>query len=93
MLSLIFFALLFVLGFSGKSLKLLTEMAEKFPSSIELKNQIAVGYLLIGQNKLAKEVLLQVRIDIKNAYSIHPCIKSNHKIFLNFPLFMLVINF
>lgn len=46
-------------GFSGKSVKLLTEMAEKFPLDIDLKNQVAIGYLLIGQNQLAKKVLLE----------------------------------
>lgn len=35
-------------------------MSEKFPLDVELKNLIAVGYLLMGQNKLAKKELLEV---------------------------------
>ncbi|KFM75528.1 hypothetical protein X975_22465, partial [Stegodyphus mimosarum] len=47
-------------GFMGKSLKLLSDMVTKFPQNIDLKNEMAVGYLLIGQNKEAKKVLIDV---------------------------------
>ncbi|XP_054707090.1 aspartyl/asparaginyl beta-hydroxylase-like [Uloborus diversus] len=47
-------------GFMGKSLRQLIEMSDKFPLNVELRNQIAVGYLLIGQNKEAKKTLLEV---------------------------------
>jgi aspartate beta-hydroxylase len=47
-------------GFTGKSIKLLTEMSDKFPLDVDLKNQVAVGYLLIGQNKMSKKVLEDV---------------------------------
>lgn len=47
-------------GFLGKSLKLLDEMSDKFPSNVDVKNQLAVGYLLIGQNRESKKVFIKV---------------------------------
>ncbi|XP_042906102.1 aspartyl/asparaginyl beta-hydroxylase isoform X2 [Parasteatoda tepidariorum] len=42
-------------GFMGKSVKLLSTMLTKYPQNIEVRNLLAVGYLLIGQNKAAKK--------------------------------------
>ncbi|GIY64666.1 hypothetical protein CDAR_103141 [Caerostris darwini] len=47
-------------GFLGKSVKLLSEMTEKYPQNVEIKNLFAVSYLMIGQNKEAKKVLYDV---------------------------------
>ncbi|XP_055944906.1 aspartyl/asparaginyl beta-hydroxylase-like isoform X2 [Argiope bruennichi] len=47
-------------GFLGRCVKLLSEMAEKYPQNTDVKNLLAVGYLMIGQNKEAKRVLSEV---------------------------------
>ncbi|CAL1270399.1 unnamed protein product [Larinioides sclopetarius] len=47
-------------GFLGRSVKLLSEMAEKYPQNTDIKNLLAVGYLMIGQNKEAKRVFSEV---------------------------------
>lgn len=43
-------------------------MSNKYPLDIDLKNQVAVGYLLIGQNNLAKKALLEVSTRVRNFY-------------------------
>ncbi|GBN05870.1 Aspartyl/asparaginyl beta-hydroxylase [Araneus ventricosus] len=47
-------------GFLGRSVKLLSEMAEKYPQNTDIRNLLAVGYLMIGQNKEAKRVLSEL---------------------------------
>lgn len=47
-------------GFLTKALKLQAEMSKKYPDNIALKNQMAVSYLMIGQGKVAAQLLEQV---------------------------------
>lgn len=47
-------------GFLTKALKLQAEMSAKFPKNTGIKNQMAVSYLMIGQGKVAAQLLEQV---------------------------------
>lgn len=47
-------------GFLTKALKLQAEMSAKFPKNTDIKNQMAVSYLMIGQGKVAAQLLEQV---------------------------------
>ncbi|XP_037282142.1 aspartyl/asparaginyl beta-hydroxylase isoform X1 [Rhipicephalus microplus] len=47
-------------GFFTKAIKLQAEMSSKFPEDVGIKNQMAVSYLMIGQGKVAAQLLEQV---------------------------------
>lgn len=47
-------------GFVGKALKLQVEMMNRYPNNTEIKKHVGVGYLLIGQNREAKKLFMEV---------------------------------
>ncbi|XP_037520324.1 aspartyl/asparaginyl beta-hydroxylase [Rhipicephalus sanguineus] len=47
-------------GFFTKAIKLQAEMSNKFPEDVGIKNQMAVSYLMIGQGKVAAQLLEKV---------------------------------
>lgn len=46
-------------GFLTRALKLQSEMMQKFPQDVGIKNEMAVSYLMIGQGKEAAKMLEQ----------------------------------
>ncbi|KAK3088658.1 hypothetical protein FSP39_022013 [Pinctada imbricata] len=47
-------------GWNGKAIKTWKFLTEKFPTRLDLKNQLGVSYLVIGKNDEAKEIFKQV---------------------------------
>lgn len=47
-------------GFIGKAIQVQIMLAERFPENVDILNQLAVNYLLIGKGQKAKKVLKEV---------------------------------
>ena len=47
-------------GFHSKAIRVLQRMQQKLPKMVEILNQMAVTYLIMGQNNNAKEILEEV---------------------------------
>lgn len=49
-----------LLGFYSKSIRIQQRLISRFPDECELQNQLAVGFLLLGQPESAHDVLVKV---------------------------------
>lgn len=47
-------------GFTAKATRVQEKLVQRFPDDVALRNQLAVSYLLLGQNEAARKVLREV---------------------------------
>lgn len=58
-------------GYHNKALRVLQRMKLRLTNSVEIHNQMAVTYLILGQSKNAKESLLEaMKINPKNGFAL-----------------------